>query len=284
MATDTSTRALGWAPKGTRLVERLGIGSVFEVALLADEENRELIGKRIAPHARTALGALALERERDLLSAAKSEHAPELVAWGTDERGGFLIETRAPGTGVREFVLEGESAWDATRWLTLARACTRALARLHALADADGDLLITHGDISPDNLFFEAPGRVTFIDFSSATYRTAPKPVFPGDRGTLPYAAPELVRNEVPATQETDTYALAATLLAIAVGPITRATTDASRLFEVANEGVLWQKIETRSDLPPSARYALAEALQFERGSRLTSARELAERFDPTPR
>jgi serine/threonine protein kinase len=274
MATDTSTTNFG--PIGFDLVRRLGRGAAFEVAVVRDVHGRELICKRPA----SADTADAVEREADLLRTLKGAAFPELVEAGTDRRGGFLVETRARGSAVRDLIADGRVLVGADRWVDLAQASARALAGLHALADDEGPFHFVHGDISPDNLFFEAPAMVTFVDFSSATWRRAPLPAFAGDRGTVPYAAPELVRQEGHATAESDTYALAATLLAVAVAPpLVHATSEAGRLYEAASEGILWKRIEERSDIPQSFRSALAEALQFEPGRRLSSARELAARF-----
>jgi len=267
----------GPAPSGTRLALRLGTGSVFEVSLVRDERGRELICKRVASQARLVSGDSALDRERELLAAAKSSHLPELVAWGSDERGGFVLEGRACGAPVRELIRDVEPRFAAASWLDLARASSQALAHLHELRDDLGSLEFVHGDVSPDNLFFEAPLRVTFIDLSSARWRNAPGAVFRRDRGTLPYVAPELARGECTAETASDTYALAATLLAVAVGPaITHASTDASRLLEVGTRGLRSERIEERADLPKRARRAILEALRFDRASRLASARELA--------
>ena len=121
-----------------------------------------------------------------------------------------------------------------------------------------------------------APDIATFIDLSNATFRDAPIPALAQGRGTLPYVAPEIARNEETPTQATDTYALAATLLFLAVGPLTDAATDASRLLEIGTNGLLLDKLDLRADLPKRARAALASALRFEPKSRLASASELA--------
>jgi len=267
-------------PAGSVLLERLGVGSVFEVALVRDEGGRELILKRVAPQVAQVTGKGALNRERDILRAASGVHLPELVDAGDDAAGPFLLQTKAPGTTLRAWLDGSTPRLDAARWLAMAQAASRALAALHALRDASGDLAIVHGDVSPDNLFFGEPSAVTFVDLSNATWRGGPWPVSPAARGTLPYAAPELARNEVPPTGESDTYALAATLLAVAVGPITRASTEAGRLFEVASSGVLRERIEERPDLPKHVRRAIFDALAFERIARVASSHELAERLN----
>jgi serine/threonine-protein kinase len=266
----------GFAPAGTRLVELWGVGSVFEVGIVEDEGGRQLVCKRAAG-ARGPLGDAAIERERDVLRAAKGPHLVELVDFGSDDRGAFVLETRAPGAALRSLISDGATPMDGASWLALARASSDALASLHALGDARGHLELVHGDVSPDNVFFDAPGAVTFVDWASATFRDAPDPVFPDDRGTLPYVAPEVARREIAASAESDTYALAATLLAAAVGPrLTLAATDASRLLEVGTSGVRSEHIERRSDLPARAREAIRRALHFDRGARLTSSRELS--------
>jgi serine/threonine protein kinase len=276
MATDDSTT--NFVPSGFQLIEPLGVGTVFAVALVTDAQGRELICKRAAdPRFSTAL-----ERERDLLAILCGACVPELVASGHDARGGFLVETRAGGAPVRELMTAGQAIPSAATCLELARASTHALATLHTLRDGKGPFNFVHGDISPDNLFFEPPASVTFIDFSSASWREAPEPPHLDDRGTAPYAAPELLRQETRATAECDTYALAATLLAVIVGvPIVRATTEAARLYEAGSEGIQWARIERRADLPPDFRSAISEALQYERALRLTSSRELAARLGP---
>jgi eukaryotic-like serine/threonine-protein kinase len=268
--------AAGFAPAGTTLVRSLGAGSVFEVALLVDGRGRELVCKRAAPAARGSQGEAALARERDVLGAVKSPHLVELVASGSDERGGFLLEGKARGVPVRSFVDEGHPPLDGATWLELARTASSALASLHALHDDGGPLGFVHGDVSPDNVFFE-PSLVTFVDFSSTTFRDAREPVFAADRGTLPYAAPEIARAEARASAETDTYALAAMLLVAAVGPsITEATTEASRLLEIGTRGLMAERIDQRSDLPERVKSALRRALRFDRAARLVSSRDLA--------
>lgn len=267
-----------FAPVGTTLIERLGAGAVFEVGLVRGADGKIHVVKRIAAPARGPDAETAMLRERDVLRAARGAPLPEFVAFGTDALGDFLVETRAHGSAARRW-LEQPKALDAARWLALARAAAEAVATLHAWQDARGPLDITHGDVSPDNLFFSEEGEVTFVDLSSTTWRDGPSPAFAGDTGTMPYSAPERLRGDAGSTQETDVYALAATLLALAVGPITSAPTAAGRLWETATSGVRSERIEDRRDLPRRARDALVAALRFDPAERLVAARELWERL-----
>ena len=273
--------AHAFAPPGTRLVEHWGMGGAFEVALVRDEHERLLVAKRQAPHARREGGDDELFREHELLRSLRGNLAPAWEGFGSDERGPFLLQARAPGCSVRA-LWEGQAPLSAARWRDLARATSRALALLHQATDQKGPLLVVHGDISPDNLFFStSTAHVTFLDFSSSTWRDAPRPVSPSGRGTLPYCAPELARQETIATQASDTYALAATLLAAALGGvITEANTEASRLLEIGTRGAQVEKLAARLDLSVKARAAITEALRFDLEQRLTSSREFAERLE----
>ncbi len=67
---------------------------------------------------------------------------------------------------------------------------------------------VIHGDIKPSNLLVDAQGRPTLIDLGVATLTEDPDPDF---RGTLGFAAPELLRGERP-TPASDLYSLGATL------------------------------------------------------------------------
>jgi len=118
--------------------------------------------------------------------------------------------------------------------------------------------------------------QATFVDLSAATWRDGVAPVLPRSRGTLPYAAPEIVRAERPADRAADVYALGAVLLGLAVGALTRATTEAGRLVEVGTRGVDASRLLGRTDLPERARRAVARAVAFDRGERLHGARELS--------
>ena len=262
------------------MVSDLGVGSVFEVALVRDGIGRELIAKR----PRAALGSpgrAAHQRELELLRCAATPHLPALVGAGSDSLGPYLLEGRADGQLLRDLLPDPtRPPVDRRTWMTIALATSAALSQLHAASDADGSLAIVHGDISPDNLLFDsAPRHATLIDLSSATWRDGRAPVFDADRGTLPYAAPELARGEAVAEQASDTYALAAVLLALAVGPICEATTAASRLLEIGSRGVMHERLRTRADLPVRARAALVRALSFEPRARLRTSAELAHEF-----
>jgi eukaryotic-like serine/threonine-protein kinase len=265
-------------PPGTTFLESLDRGAIFETALVRYQDGRELVAKRVAVQLdERPEGARALDREREVLVALGGIHLPRLVEDGTDEAGPFLLETVAPGIRVRDIVSQGPLPAD--EWLATARSLARALAALQGAADDAGELGFVHGDISPDNVFVHPERGATFIDMSNATFRGAPATVFPGGRGTLPYAAPELARSEQAPDAATDLYALSAVLLALAVGPITEAEAEAGRLLEVGTQGLQLGRMSERADIPEPARRAVVDALRFHRQDRLLSAKHLEQRL-----
>jgi eukaryotic-like serine/threonine-protein kinase len=262
------------------VLANLGRGAVFEVDLVSDSSGTVLVRKRIAQLNRKVPEAeTALQREMRILQRMGGDHLPRLAGAGTDDRGPFLLQTRAKGRSLRDLSVNTADALDAKRWLDLAVSAALALAELHDRADSGGCLQFVHGDISPDNVFWDESGTVTLIDLSNATFREGPIPAFPRARGSLPYVAPEIARNENAGDTASDTYAMAATLLTLAIGPIVQNTTEAARLIEVGSRGLASSRLECREDIPRGAREALTLALRFDRTERITSSRELLRRL-----
>jgi eukaryotic-like serine/threonine-protein kinase len=270
-------------PEGTQFVRLLGGGSVFQVSLVRARE-RELVCKRLAPHAlETHEGRAAMVREARLLSVVDHHALPRLVRVGNDAYGPFFLETYVPGTSLRD-LLQGWSTKDKPVPLTLVRHVTvmafETLAELHELKDDKGPLGIVHGDISPDHVLLGPLGDIGLIDLGAARFRELEPEVETNDRGTVPYAAPELVRGEDKPGQTTDLYALCATLLWFATGePLCDASTDAAMLAEVATRGIRRDLAFRATAFSPEERECLHAALDPDRTGRPSSARQLLDAF-----
>jgi serine/threonine protein kinase len=105
-----------------------------------------------------------------------------------------------------------------------------------------------------------------------------------GDRGTLPFAAPEVARGEATPSQASDVYALAAALLFLATGaPIVEAEGDAAMLLEIGERGVRRDLCDRAEGLSDSARAALRQALAPDPEERIATARALAEALAGPP-
>ena len=198
-------------PDGTELVEALGNGSLFDVALVR-QDGRLLICKRLVPRALHAVeGRAAMVREAKALDLARHPAIPAIVRVGTDERGPFLLETRAYGASITELV-EGwyGSGKEAPPLLVrhVAHAAVAALAEIQELADDEGPLALVHGDLGPDHVLLGPLGQARFIDFGAARFRGMQSDLATRERGTLPFVAPEVARGEAPPSAATDVLSL----------------------------------------------------------------------------
>jgi serine/threonine-protein kinase len=160
------------------------------------------------------------------------------------------------------------------------RAGFGALAELHALAPGGESLELVLGDLGPDHVLV-ARGRAFFVDFGQARYRGMPGVAPRGERGTLPYAAPEVARGEREPSQATDVYAMAASFAFTALGrDPCRAEAAAARLVEVAERGLDLEALATSPSLDASSRDALTHALRFSAADRISAAAALLALLD----
>lgn len=262
-----------------KTIRPIGMGATFQVALARFEPSSShaedvFVVKRPIPRLRhLPEGNLALEREWEALQRFPLGSLPKPLFRGQDEVGPYIAESLAPGASLRQWQERGRLPLEI--FGRIAIASSRALVDLHEHRDESGPLGFVHGDISPGNVFFDGDARVTFIDLGTSHWRGR-APVFPKARGTLPYAPPELAREEGWPTAETDTYSLAAVLAKLLVPDLGESANEAALLVEVAERGLRIERIGHRKDLPARASKALRGALAFEKEARLASSRELA--------
>ena len=276
------------APESTELVQRIGAGTIFHVAVVR-AEGRLLICKRLTSRAVNEPAArAAIVREARALSLARHPALPVLARVGTDAHGPFLLETRIEGPSVRALI----DGWKARgkrvpKLLVrhIMRASIEALAEVHELADDAGPLGIVHGDLGPDHVILGPLGDIRFVDFGAARFRGMEASLMTEDRGTLPFVAPEVARSEVPPSASGDVYALAATLLLLASGgPIVGARDEAAALIEVGERGVRVDRLEQAEALTPAEQRALRAALELDPEARTKDARALLRALDGEPK
>jgi eukaryotic-like serine/threonine-protein kinase len=271
-------------PEGTELVRLLGGGSVFQVTLVRLRE-REIVCKRLAPRAlESREGRAAMVREAKLLSIVEHPALPQLIRVGNDAHGPFFLETYVAGTSLRD-LRQGWSFKDKPIPPTLVRhiviTALETLAEVHDLADDHGPLGVTHGDISPDHVLFGPVGEVRFVDLGAARFRGLDADIDTDDRGTVPYAAPEIVRGDDKPGQTADIYALCATLLWFATGEdLCAASTDAARLAEVALRGVRRDLVDNATMFGPRERACFRAALDPDPTRRPASIRQILSAFN----
>lgn len=271
------------APEGTELVRLLGGGSVFQVGLVRSRD-RELVCKRLTPQAlEVRAGRAAMVREARLLSIINHHALPRLVRVGNDKHGPFFLETFVHGTSLRDIIRGWNDKGSAVprsliRHITV--VALQTLSDLHEHADEIGPLEIVHGDLSPDHVLLGPLGDVRFVDLGAARFRGLDTELDTDDRGTVPYAAPEVVRGDDKPGQHSDVYALCATLLWFATGErLCEASTDAAMLAEVASQGIRRDLVERAAAFEPHERAQIHAALDPDVANRPRSAKQILEAF-----
>jgi serine/threonine-protein kinase len=265
------------APEGTELVELIAAGTVFLVALVR-RGGEAVVCKRLVPRVRDEhAGRAAMAREGLFLSRARHPAVPALLGVGSDAYGPFVLESRVPGVTARGLV----EAWRArgagvppSLVAHVAAAAAEALADLHERAGEGGPLGLSHGDLSPDHVVLGPIGDVRFVDFGAARFAGMDASLETDDKGTLPFAAPEVARGEARPGQAADVYALAIHLAP--GGPLCPARDEAAMLLAIGERGLPASLADQAAGLPEAAREALRRAIALDPGSRLSSARALA--------
>lgn len=267
------------APQGTELVAPLSHGSVF-LAALVRADGEVMVCKRLLWRVRSEPAArAAMAREGLALSRVKHRALPALHRVGSDAHGPFVIESRVLGTSLAALV-EGWRARGAAVPPRLAAhvavEAATALAELHELADARGPIDWSHGDLCPAHVILGPLGEVRFLDLGAARFTGMDAALHTSDRGTLPYAAPEVLRGEAPPGQAADVYALAATIVYLATGaPLIAEERDAAALLAIGERGLDTRRVSAIAGFSEEARAALQSALALDPRDRPASARAL---------
>ncbi|MCA9617793.1 MAG: phosphotransferase [Myxococcales bacterium] len=277
------------SPAEATLIEVLGAGSQCVVARV-EVAGRAHICKRLRPRfLRDARARRSLARERAVLGRVAHPAVPRLIGAGEDGHGPYVIQSEVQGLCLRDLVegyraSRGPSGVPASLVERLARVAFTTLAALHELHDEGGALGLVHGDLGPDHLLVgpARPGqatRVGFVDFGQGRLREVPGEA--GERGTLPFVAPEVARGEQSPDQAADVFALAATIAFAALGREPCVSEGASaRLVEAAERGPDLSGLGASAGVSSRFVRCLRRALAFERAARLTSARAVLAALD----
>lgn len=151
--------------------------------------------------ARGAPAHHALLREANLLMSTKHPNLSRLV--DSDPTGAWLALEHIPGTTL--------DRWSVQRTVPeIIEVVVQVVDALTYLHDND----IVHGDVKPTNVLVTPDGTAQLIDLGVAT---RPGEAVEGFRGTLGYAAPELLSGHPPSKQ-TDLYGLGALLYTCLAG------------------------------------------------------------------
>jgi serine/threonine protein kinase len=148
----------------------------------------------------------------------------------------------------------------------------------HELVGDDGKPLgLVHRDVSPSNVVVTYAGAIKLVDFGIAKATQREDATAAGvTKGKLAYMAPEQCRAE-PLDRRVDVYALGVLLYELTtqrrafVGE-----NDAAIIWAVMSGNVTWPT-QLDPDYPPALEAIIKKAMNFDRGARYLTARELSE-------
>ncbi len=178
-----------------KVVRLLGEGASGKVYLVADKLQKD---KRIALKLLEAPGVRHLEllrHEFTILTKLQHPNIAQVYDFGFDEESGFWFYTSEFLKG-KDIIKAGKKLTYAARSRLFAQVL-RALQHIHSRG-------IVHYDVKPSNIIVDTDGAAKLIDFGLATTAT---PITGAMRGTVGYAAPEVVRGEL-GDPRSDLYSL----------------------------------------------------------------------------
>jgi hypothetical protein len=248
---------------GYRLLRPLGaggMGTVYEAEEVAS--GRRVALKLIAPEVEAGSAAVArFVQEGRLASRISHPHCVFVLAADQDAGRPYLVMELMPGETLEDLAARQGP-------LPPAQAVGLMLDVIAGLQEAHRHGVI-HRDVKPSNCFLTADGRVKVGDFGLAKsllseVKLSQSGVFVG---TLLFAAPEQVRGE-PVNEQTDVYAVAATLFYLLTGqaPFQAADAAATLARIVADEAPSLRRL--RPDMPEALDAAVRQGLERDRGRR----------------
>ena len=194
------------------LREALGSGGMGIVVRARDHHlDRDVAIKLLADN--LAMDEEARARfDREARAAARLNHPNVVQVFdvGEQDERPYLVMELVEGPSLADRLRDGDPP-AAGELLEVARQSLDALEHAHKNA-------LLHRDIKPGNLLIDPEGTLKVTDFGVAEVAEVPGLTRTGHvLGTMPYLAPERLRGE-PASEQSDLYALGATLHEMATG------------------------------------------------------------------
>ncbi|MCB9676784.1 MAG: serine/threonine-protein kinase PknK [Alphaproteobacteria bacterium] len=177
----------------------------------------------------------SLQKEIHVLSLGEHPRLVKLLAHDPD--GKWIALERVRGTMMDEWSKDQPPE----NIVGIAFELLEALEHLHAHG-------VVHGDLKPSNVIVDTDGRARLLDLGVATL---PGEDVAGFRGTLGYAAPELLRGKAP-TKETDVYGLGALLYTCLTGRTPFVAPDPAALTYLPLVSLPPPPATFRADVPAS--------------------------------
>lgn len=276
-----------------RSVRKIASGGMGSVELAVAASGRAL-GRLVAVkrlHRHLEEDERFLHMFFDELAITASLHHPhivEIVDWGKDEQGHFLVLEYVPGDSLFALARAAQKRrepFPVGLALYVVARTAEGLHAAHELRDEKGESRhLVHRDVSHSNVLVGIHGQVTLIDFGVAKARDNLTHTVTGTlKGKLGYLSPEQCRGEA-LDRRSDLFSLGVVLWELLAG---------RRLFQGSTE---WESMRRTLEHQPEALHAewpeipeavdrvIARALAKGRDERIATGRELADALDAIAR
>ncbi len=211
-----------------RILEKIGEGGMGVVYRARDESLDREVALKVLPADALADEAARRRFRKETLALSRLNHPniETVHAFDTQDGVDFLVMEFIPGVTLDEKLAVGPLPGKDVAGLG---------AQLAAGLAAAHEQGVVHRDLKPANLRLTPDGRLKILDFGLAKWlqaagdlKTTEKPTETGGAGTLPYMAPEQLRQE----GMSDIYAAWAVLYEMATGQRPFPQTSPPRLIE----------------------------------------------------
>jgi eukaryotic-like serine/threonine-protein kinase len=259
-----------------RIVEKIGEGGMGEVYRAYDEHLCRDVAIKVLPPGALADANARKRFRKEALSLSKVNH-PNIASvfdFDTHCRIDFLVMEYIPGTTLADKINTGAPLPE-DEILSIGVQVAEGLIAAHEQG-------VIHCDLKPGNLRITPDGRLKILDFGVArlvaprcdTVATDSLTAMPALGGTVPYLAPEQVRNQ-PADARTDIWGAGAVLYELATGRTPFHSSSPSSTLAAILECSLVPPSALNPHLTSGLDAILAKALQKDPGLRYQSASEL---------
>jgi len=258
-----------------RILEKIGEGGMGVVYRAHDERLERDVALKVLPAGLLADEAARRRFRKEALALSRLNHPNIQTVHDFDTQDGvdFLVTEYVAGTTLSERL--GASALAESELLRYGAQMAEGLAAAHEQS-------IVHRDLKPANIRITPDGRVKILDFGLALLMAPPGREVTLETlgqtssgvGTLPYMAPEQLRNES-LDARTDLYSLGALLYEMATGQRPFPQQQAPALITAILHQAPQPPREVHSKVSPALEQIILKALEKDREHRYQTARDL---------
>ncbi len=271
------------------LERRIAIGGTAEVFHARPRQGTrpapELVIKRLLPERSNDEHFQALSREAELHRAVQHENVVTVFGAGMVGTEPYLAMEYVAGVDLHRLLRLGASenrALPSHMAVYIARSIALALHAVHSARDNQGvSLNITHGDVSPSNIYLSMKGEVKLGDFGVAhTARGVASERGESLKGKFGYLAPEQLLGD-PFDQRSDIFALGVVLGEMLLGDkIFPGNGQLAILLSIREANI--EPLRRAADKMPEALFqSCTRALERDPGDRYPDAAAFADSLEP---